>query len=479
MAPKCEVTRREELRMLCHQDPNTKERLAVFARFPEPGRTKTRLIPTLGPKSAAQLHAEMVRHTLRRVDELDGRHRVSLEVWFAGGDAERFRAAFGERCYRRQAEGDLGARMAHAFGAMLVDARAAVIIGTDCPGITARIVSDAFEGLRDHDLVLGPATDGGYYLIGLRRHVPDLFHRMPWGTAQVLSETLARADQLGLGVHLLPPLDDVDEPNDLAAWEAARSRVEEPSRGEKAGVSIIIPTLNEAALIGRTIRAALRPGVDVIVADGGSTDGTREIAAASGTLVIDAPPGRGSQLNAGAARARGSVLLFLHADTFLPSDYLDAVCRAMADPRVIVGAFRLRIDRCGLLLRLVETGVRIRCALFRTPYGDQALFLRAGSFRQLGGFADIPLMEDADLVDRAGAVGEIRIVRDAVITSGRRWESAGVLRMTLINLACLVGFRLGVSPARLAAWRDRLSRFRVRQPEHHSHESTHRQEEAK
>jgi rSAM/selenodomain-associated transferase 2/rSAM/selenodomain-associated transferase 1 len=447
--------------MLCHEDPNTKDRLAVFARFPEPGRAKTRLIPALGAEGAAQLHAEMVRHTLRRVEELDGRHRMSLEVWFAGGNAEWFRAAFGERCYRRQTEGDLGARMAHAFGAMLAVARAAVIIGTDCSAITAQLVSDAFDALRDHDLVLGPATDGGYYLVGLRRPIPELFDRMSWGTSGVLSETLARAKRLGLAAHLLPPLDDVDEPGDLAVWEAARSRVEEP------GVSIIIPTLNEAALIGRTIRAVLRPGVEVIVADGGSTDGTREIATASGALVIEAPSGRGSQLNAGAARARGSVLLFLHADTILPPNYLDAVYRAMADQRVVVGAFRLRIDRHGLLLRLVETGVRIRCALFRKPYGDQALFLRADSFRRLGGFAEVPLMEDVDLADRAGAIGTIRIVRDAVITSGRRWESAGVLRMTLINLACLVGFHLGVSPARLAAWRDRLSRFRVQWSQAH------------
>ena len=447
--------------MLSYPDGNPSERLAVFTRFPEPGRAKTRLIPALGSEGAAQLHAEMVRHTLRRVDELDETRQVSLEVWFTGGDAERFRVEFGERRYRPQPEGDLGTRMAHAFGVMLADAKAAAIIGTDCPGITARIVADAFEALRDHDLVLGPATDGGYYLIGLRRPVPDLFDGMPWGTSKVLSETLARAQRLGLGVHLLPPLDDVDEPDDLAVWEAVHSRGEEVSQVEEACVSIVIPTRNEAACIGRMIREVLRPGVEVIVADGNSSDGTREIAAESGALVVEAPPGRGSQLNAGAARARGSVLLFLHADTLLPADYFDQVCRAMAEPRVIVGAFRLRIDRRGIILRLVEIGVGIRCSLFRMPYGDQALFLRADSFRRLGGFAEIPLMEDVDLVGRASALGAIRIVRGAVVTSARRWESAGVLRMTLINLACLAGFRLGVSPARLAAWRDRLCGFRV------------------
>ena len=286
-------------------DRNASERLAIFARFPEPGLAKTRLIPALGPEGAAQLHAEMVGHTFARIDELEATRRVSLEVWFAGGDAERFQAAFGERCYRPQAEGDLGARMAHAFDSLLADVRAAMIIGTDCPGITAQIISDAFDALRDHDLVLGPATDGGYYLVGLHRQIPELFERMSWGTSGVLSETLARAERLGLAVQLLRPLDDVDEPKDLAVWEAARSMVGRRYRAGETDVSVIIPTLNESAMIGETIRSVLRPGVELIVADGGSTDGTREIATACGARVIAAPRGRGPQLNAGAARREG------------------------------------------------------------------------------------------------------------------------------------------------------------------------------
>jgi len=448
-------------RMRFDVEREASERLAVFARFPEPGRAKTRLIPALGPEGAAQLHAEMVRHTFRRIDELDAVRRASIEVWFAGGDAERFEADFGERSYRPQPEGDLGARMAHAFDAMLAGARAVVIIGTDCPAITARIVSDAFDALRDHDLVLGPATDGGYYLIGLRRPEPELFDQMPWGTSHVLAETVARAERLSLVVHLLPSLDDVDEPSDLAVWEAARSGGDGATRATQSGLSVVIPTLNEAARIGPSIRAVLRPGVEVIVADGGSTDGTREMASASGARVIDAPPGRGPQLNAGAAHAGEPFLLFLHADTLLPPDYTDAVRRVLMDPGVAVGAFRLRVDRPGLLMRLVETGIRIRCALFRMPYGDQALFLRAESFRRLGGFAEISLMEDVDLVRRAGAIGSIRIAPEAVVTSGRRWDSAGVLRMTLINLSCLLGFRLGIPTARLKTWRDRCSGTRT------------------
>ncbi len=437
------------------------ERLAIFARFPEPGRAKTRLIPALGPEGAAELHAEMVRHTFRRMSDLDEIGRISVEVWFSGGDAKRFKAAFGERVYRPQPEGDLGDRMAYAFNKMLLDACAAVIIGTDCPAISERIVLDAFDALQDHDIVLGPANDGGYYLIGLRKPVPDLFDGMPWGTSLVLSETLARAEQLGLVVHQLPPLDDVDEPADLAVWEATKSKGDATNFRGEAGLSIVIPTLNESAFIGRTIRSVLRPGVEVIVADGGSSDDTREIASASGARVIDAPTGRGPQLNAGAEQARTPFLLFLHADTLLPVDYLSVVRCVLADSDVALGAFRLRIDRPGLLIRAVELGVRIRGSLWRMPYGDQAMFMRSECFRQLGGFAEIPLMEDVDLVHRASALGSIRLVPQAAITSGRRWESAGVLRMTLLNLSCALGFRLGIPSQKLAAWRDHFSRVRV------------------
>ena len=429
--------------------------LAVFARFPEPGRAKTRLIPALGAEGAARLYTEMARHTLAQVDELERMRPVIVEVWFAGGDAGPMQALFGERRYRLQPEGDLGARMSSAFDSMLKKSRSAAIIGTDCPALSAEILAGALDALDDHDLILGPASDGGYYLIGLRRPVPELFDRMPWGTSAVLTETLKRADRLGLTVHQLPVLDDVDEPGDLPVWEAVQS-----GHHDRPEASVVIPTRNEADRIGATIRSALQPGVEVIVADGGSTDATKEIASAAGARVIEAPRGRGPQLNAGAEVARGRILIFLHGDTLLPDNYLNAVRRSMTDRRVALGAFRLQIDHPGGFLRLVETAVRLRSTWLGLPYGDQAMFLRAETFRRLGGFAAIPLMEDVDLVARARKIGSIRIVSEAVITSGRRWEDAGGLRMTAINLTCLTGHHLGIPPDRLAGWRDGLSRRR-------------------
>lgn len=432
------------------------ESLGIFAKYPESGRAKTRLIPALGPEGAAALHDQLVRHTLSSVGMLARDRDVDASIWTAGCHPARFAEHFKPTlpCVA-QPDGDLGARMLAAMRSMLRTAPAAVLIGTDCPDLSPGILAAAIDALRDADVVLGPASDGGYYLIGLRRPMPTLFENMEWSTSTVLSCTLERASALGASVRLLPMLSDVDEPQDLAVWE--RVSADLSPIGQPPELSIVVPTLNEATRIGSLIDALRVPGTEVIVADGGSTDETREIAAAHGARVTLAPRGRGPQMNAGAAMARGANLLFLHADTTLPKDFLSVVVQTLEDPCVSLGAFRFKLDRNGVLLRWVELAVRFRCAAFRMPYGDQAFFMRRSAFTQVGGFASIPLMEDIDLVRRARKAGRVRMVDAVATTSARRWSAAGVFRMTAINQACVLAYSLGASPARLAAWRNRLS----------------------
>ena len=433
-----------------------RESLGIFAKYPEPGRAKTRLIPALGPQGAAALHEQLVRHTLNGVGELLALREVDAQIWTAGADPRAFADRFGTPlpCIA-QRDGDLGQRMLAAFREMLRASRFGVIIGTDCPDLSAGLLTLAFDALHTADVVLGPASDGGYYLIGLKRPVPALFENVEWSTSTVLARTLERASALGLSVRLLPTLSDVDEPQDLAVWERVRATTS--PAGEAPMLSIIVPTLNEAGRIGGLVDAVRSAEVEVIVADGGSDDNTRTIAASHGARVIIAPRGRGSQLNAGAALARGRSLLFLHADTTLPGDFQRIVRRTLDNPAVAVGAFRFKLDRRGVLLRGVEVAVQLRCDLFSTPYGDQALFMRRDTFTRLSGFASIPLMEDIDLVRRARKIGGVTVVDAPAITSARRWEVVGVVRMTAINQACVIGFAMGMSPQRLATWRNRLS----------------------
>ncbi len=433
-----------------------RECLIVFTRYPEPGLTKTRLIPALGAQGAAELHRQLAEHTLTQARELQASRSVSVEVWFAGGDETLMRDWLGdETVCRHQGEGDLGARMSRAFQeAFSNGAQGAVIIGTDCPDLDARVLGDAFQQLLKFDLVLGPAADGGYYLIGLRRKVPELFTGITWGTGQVLQQTAAKADRLNLTTSKLRQLADIDRPEDLAILENHSQIIFSPDKGNaKALISVIVPALNEAGAIQKTLELALlADNVEVIVADGGSEDGTDQVSQSAGVKVISAPKGRARQMNAGAAAATGEILLFLHADTHLPRGFDEMVRKALSTPGVIAGAFELRIDSPQPLLRLIETGVNWRSRLFQMPYGDQAIFLPAPVFRCAGGFPDTAIMEDFLLMLQLRRLGKINIVAVPVLTSGRRWEKLGVIKTTLINQLVIVAYFLGVSPERLARW---------------------------
>ncbi len=219
-------------------------------------------------------------------------------------------------------------------------------------------------------------------------------------------------------------------------------------------LSVIIPTFNEEGTIGHTLDR-IRSGTawEVIVVDGRSTDRTREIARAHGATVIDSPPGRGRQLAVGASIATGDTLLFLHADTSLPSGFDDYVFRALDQPGVCAGAFRLLIDGEGRSFRLIEKIVNFRSRAHQMPYGDQAIFVRASVYHEAGGFPDLPIMEDYVLIRRLRRIGRIAMVPATVVTSARRWIKNGVWRTTLLNQACIMAYRLGVSPMRIVRWR--------------------------
>jgi len=218
-------------------------------------------------------------------------------------------------------------------------------------------------------------------------------------------------------------------------------------------ISIIIPVLNEAANLPATL-ANTQVGVnlEVIVVDGGSQDGTSQLAESLGVKVLSAPAGRACQMNAGAKAATGDILLFLHADTRLPSGFDNLVRKALFAANTAAGAFELRIDASILGIRLIESGVNWRSRWLQMPYGDQAIFLKTEVFHDIGGFPQLPIMEDFELMRRLKRKGRIVIVPVPVMTSGRRWQKLGVLKTTLINQLVIVAYLLGVSPERIVRW---------------------------
>ncbi|MFO8007280.1 MAG: TIGR04283 family arsenosugar biosynthesis glycosyltransferase [Candidatus Brocadiia bacterium] len=427
--------------------------LIVFTRYPEPGHTKTRLVPALGERGAADLHRRMVERVMAAVGELAARMPLRLHVSYAGGDTARMRQWLGRgACYLLQTGEDLGERMSNALTeAMRRGAQRAVLVGTDCPGIGPDLLADALRRLRQHDVVLGPARDGGYYLVGLRRPVPGLFHGIPWGTDAVLRRTLRRADRLGLSCALVAELEDVDRPDDLHVWQ--RETGTDAALPAEPAISVIVPALNEERYIADCLRSAA-PGrnVGAVVVDGGSEDATADVAQQAGARVLAGPRCRAMQCNLGAEAADGDILLFLHADSLLPPGYDAHVRRALSRPGVSCGAFRLGINGDGAALRFLEWTTALRSTYRGLPYGDQALFLRREVFEQVGGFPDMPIMEDYEFVRRLGCLGRVVTLRPPVLASARRWQRVGVCRTTILNSAIVAAYRLGVSPHRLAAW---------------------------
>ena len=229
---------------------------------------------------------------------------------------------------------------------------------------------------------------------------------------------------------------------------------EDKSSHSKRGpqsVSIIIPILNEAALAAHAIERAwaARP-LEVIVVDGGSADGTYEIAAAGNCRALQSQHGRGVQQNTGARHARGSVLLFLHADTWLVPGGVRQIQRACEDPAVHVGCFRQRIEADGFAYRLLERGNAWRASRLGMPYGDQGLFFRREFFEQLGGFPETPFMEDWHLMRRARRHSRPVLLEGPLYVSARRWQRQGIVRQTMRNWLLTSAATLGISPERLA-----------------------------
>lgn len=447
--------------------------ILILARYPVPGQAKTRLIPALGPDDAARLHRRMTEQAVAAARAAGTVGNTAVTVCFTGGPRRAFRAWLGtDLLFQKQPAGDLGARLHRAFAAAFRNgATRALAVGCDASDLTAELLRQALRALDEHDIVLGPAADGGYYLLGMTRLHPGLFRGMDWGTERVCAQTRDAIIRMGIDVTELPPLSDVDRPQDLDPLRSDE-RFADVFTGRPV-VSVIIPTLNEATVLPKTLERVRRAdGIEMIVADGGSQDATRELAHQAGAAVLEVPArlrcaeetvvrslagagehiavGRAAQQNAGAAAARGRYILFLHADTLLPDGYADMIRGALDCPATVAGAFRFAADVSRAGMRLVEWGANIRSAIFQWPYGDQGLFMERRVFAELGGFAQLPIMEDFDLVRRLRQRGRIATLREAAVTSGRRWRKLGAFRTTLRNQVMITGFFAGVPPERLA-----------------------------
>ena len=426
----------------------------VIAKAPVPGRVKTRLEPAFTRAECAAIQARLIARTTEwaAAQAAPGASYVAFDPPETR-DAVAALVPRGTELIEQRGE-NLGARLQAAAAHVHERHRGPlIVVGVDTR-LTPAHAHEALERLRSGcDVAFGPALDGGYYLVALARPAPELFAIEPsaWGGPEVLRRSLAAAAAAQLTAAVLDARErDLDTPDDAEAL-AGDPELRDLLHQARATpvVSVVVPTLDEAAALPALLDhlAGLDGRIEVVVADGGSRDGTRERAHEhpSAPRVIETPGGRAKQLNAGVDQAIGDPIVFLHADTRLPPGAYRELTTTEADG----GNFAIRFDGDDLFSRVLGGWYRVQRRL-GVYYGDSAIWLRRTAFEELGGFRSLPIMDDYDLARRLERDFSTACLPGPVVTSARRWRALGVPRTVLSWVVIRWLFLAGVPPERLA-----------------------------
>lgn len=424
---------------------NISDKLIIFTRYPVPEKTKTRLIPDLGPAAAADVHRKLAENIIEEGKTVQGQIELDLEICYTGGSIRQMQKWLGNNLqYTEQEDGDLGLRMFSALKRSLSEGfEKVVLIGTDLPGQVTDHIKTAFNDLNKKDVVIGPATDGGYWLVGMKSP-HNIFKGISWGKDSVLRQTLSVAEKKGLSVALIDPVNDIDTLEDLYRWNPS-------GEWNNPYLSVIIPVLNEGAGIKEVIEGVIDADAEIIVSDGGSSDNTVNLAEELGVKVIKSPTGRSLQMNAGAAATSGNNLLFLHADTMVPENYVTLIFESLMDKKPVAGAFRFKTDMNNPLMRIIEFTANLRSRLLKLPYGDQGIFISKANFERAGGYPKVPVAEDIFFIRNLKKFARIKTITENSVTSARRWRKHGFLKTTFVNVVIFFGCYMGVKPEKLYA----------------------------
>ena len=411
-----------------------KHALLIFLKNNIPGKVKTRLAATIGTDEAIRVYNTLVQHTQLVTSDLKENKIVFYSAYVDQDDI------WNHNNYTKQIQrgSDLGERMSNAFQfAFDSGNNKVVIIGTDCPGINKDLIQKAFKELIDADVVIGPAMDGGYYLLGMKKCYSELFNDIAWSTSEVLEATVKKCKQLNLHYHLLEMLPDVDEEKDLVYMKGLQR------------ISIIIPTYNEEENIDKTLKSIQLNGngnliKEIIVVDGGSTDKTIEKAIDCGArIIVSKKKGRAAQMNEGAAAASEKILHFIHADSQLPQHFDADVVKAVNNGYE-AGCFRLAFDYDHWFLKLNCWFTRFDRSAFH--YGDQSLFITRDLFNKVHGFNEKYIVfEDLDIIRRIKNHCKFKIHKKNIITSARKYVENGVFKMQMVFYKMYIMEQLGAS----------------------------------
>lgn len=429
-------------------NPVSRKALLVFMRYPEPGKVKSRLAAALGPQEAAAIYHRLLRRTLGVASDFK-RSNPDCGIFLfctPESSAGQIVAEFPGPWEVVHQEGEhLGERMKAALRyTSQLGYPHRVLIGSDVADIEPSDLLEAFQALADGYSAIGPAPDGGFYLIGLKDHCPPIFQHSEWGTADVGARTERLLQKSCIPFRRLRTRTDIDRPGDLLLLSNTRFLADR--------LSIIVPTLNPMSGLGSfldRIACELWPDDEVIVVQGENGQHREQEPIGNRIRRIVAPRGRGIQLNHGADLSSGNLLLFLHDDSIPPHNFCYSVRSVLDDPSVSLGCFRLAFQPSTPTLDRIAAWANFRTRVFRLPYGDQGIFCRREIFQKAGGFKNRYLLEDVDFVRNCRPRGAVRMHPDSLLTSSRRYLTRGILRASFENHLILLLYYLGVQDSRL------------------------------
>ncbi|KSV57802.1 TIGR04283 family arsenosugar biosynthesis glycosyltransferase [Acetivibrio ethanolgignens] len=414
-----------------------KRAIIIFTRVPIPGQTKTRMMPYLTPGQCARLH----RCFLIDIGRECKKCASELFVAYTPKDKkEVLRSLLGEAKYFSQQGLGLGDRMLHAIQYVLGKGfDSCVLVGADVPELTSKCLEEAFSVLEKKEVVFGKTVDGGYYLVGMKRPVKEVFSIASYGHSRVLEQAVIELEKKGITSGYTRTLWDMDDRSDLRGYRDRMrrdKRLQQSTTGKylmrTSKISIIVPIYNEEKTIERLQNQLwpLRGRCEILFVDGGSTDRTLE-RLSSEFRVLHSEKGRANQMNLGAKESTGDILFFLHCDSELPDRILEQIRYVMKDYRV--GCFGIAFHSKNFFMFTCRVLSNHRVKDRRVMFGDQGIFVDRELFFEVGMFPALPIMEDYQfsltLKERGERPG---IAKKRIYTSDRRFPEGTMSKLRVM-----------------------------------------------
>ena len=412
--------------------------IIVFTRVPVAGQTKTRLMPYFSPQECAGLHTCF----LKAIAGQRQKTQADFYICYTPDDKGAvLKNIFGDdKIYFPQMGESLGERMYMAIQRVLAkDYGSCVLIGTDVPEIKQADLDYAFRLLDVHDIVLGPTQDGGYYLVGMKKSVREVFEKQTYSHASVLENTAKAAFEAGYTVGFARTLHDIDEKEDISKFRNRMRKTLELQKSEtgryllkKQKISVIVPIYNEESTI-KSLQKQLIPLLDkceILFVDGGSKDRTLSMID-SRFRVLHSEKGRANQMNLGAKESSGDILFFLHSDSELPKHPLAEIRYVMKDH--LAGCFGIAFHSKHFFMWTCRVISNHRIKDRKVMFGDQGIFIDRELFFEAGMFPNLPIMEDYQFSLTLKEMGvKLGIAKHRIYTSDRRFPKKTIPKLKVM-----------------------------------------------